>query len=221
MLTMAHKSTLKLDCIFWYTLYNPYRIHSPKPSRAFFRFRIFKSSCIVFDILLSSKVVRMKTKTHRLFPGSSSWSFIHPTATVKKRRENLLLRRTKLKRVGCHNWTNWQNIITILEGPWSVFVDGNIERKLYTISDPTRSSFKKCNCRSSAALWQESLRFWCSALTNWATESSCRALTTSSCIYWYIVYVYIFQLNIIIPILVTQNFTQWGFQIFSSDISFR
>jgi hypothetical protein len=28
------------------------------------------------------------------------------------------------------------------------------------------------------------MRFRCSALTNWATDASCRALTTSSCIYY-------------------------------------
>ena len=49
--------------------------------------------------------------------------------------------------------------------------------------DLTRNSCEKCNFRSLVGIEPAALRFRCSALTNWATEASCRALTTSSCIY--------------------------------------
>ena len=49
-------------------------------------------------------------------------------------------------------------------------------RRSYTILDLTRRRFEKCNCKSLVGIEPAALRFRCSALTNWATESSCRAL---------------------------------------------
>ena len=49
--------------------------------------------------------------------------------------------------------------------------------------DLARSSCKKCNYSSLAEIEPAALRFRCSTLTDWTTESSCRAVTSSSCIY--------------------------------------
>ena len=58
-------------------------------------------------------------------------------------------------------------------------VDGNFEFKFYTFIRPNQEQLRKIQLSS---FWQElNLRFRCSTPTKWATESSCRALTTSSC----------------------------------------
>jgi hypothetical protein len=56
-------------------------------------------------------------------------------------------------------------------------VDGNFEFKFYTFIRPEQEQLRKIQLSS---FWQES-NLRCSTPTKWATESSCRALTTSSC----------------------------------------
>ena len=47
--------------------------------------------------------------------------------------------------------------------------------------DLTWNSCEKCNYRSLAGIEPAALRFRCRSLTSRATQASCRALTTSSC----------------------------------------
>ena len=69
-------------------------------------------------------------------------------------------------------------------------VDGNHRVKIYIhLLDLTRNRSEKWNFRSLSGIEPAALRFRCSALNNWAvwaTETSCRALTTSSCIYTFV-----------------------------------
>ena len=51
---------------------------------------------------------------------------------------------------------------------------------------PNQGSCEKCNYSRSpsiAGIEPAALRFRCSSLTNWTTESSCRALATHACMY--------------------------------------
>ena len=65
---------------------------------------------------------------------------------------------------------------------WRVFVAGNLERNIIYNIWPNQEQLRKTIC-PLAGFEPSILRLRCSALTNWTTESSCRALTTSSCIY--------------------------------------
>ena len=70
---------------------------------------------------------------------------------------------------------------------WRVLEMEIIEWKFITFIRPNQEQLWKMQLYRSLA-WIEPAALWfgCSALTNWTTEASCRALTTSSCIYIYI-----------------------------------
>ena len=66
---------------------------------------------------------------------------------------------------------------------WSMLLMEIIEWKfIYILLDLTRNSCEKCNLRSLAGIEPVALWFRCSAPTNWGTQASCQALTTSSSI---------------------------------------
>ena len=84
---------------------------------------------------------------------------------------------------------SWKSpFISIIYSSWRVLiVNGNYRVEIYIyLLDLTRNSCEKFIYRSLAGIELAALWFWYwwySALTNWATDTSCQALTTSSCIY--------------------------------------
>ena len=83
--------------------------------------------------------------------------------------------------------------LTIFDG---YIADGNCRVGIYIhLLDLTKNRSEKCNFRSLAGIEPAALQFRCSALTNWATEASCRALTTSSCIYTRVLPCIVFPLD--------------------------